>query len=325
MASGAAKLLVEKGTNTSPRVAGDRLVYAHDALDQPGELYTAKLDGSDARPLTHFNDARSKKIEWGKSEQFSFKGAHGDTVYGFVTKPAGWKSGKVPVAFLIHGGPQGSFGDHFHYRWNPQAYAGAGFAAVFIDFHGSTGYGQKFVDAINGDWGGAPYEDLMTGLDAALAKYSFLDSTRMTALGASYGGFMINWINGHTKRFKALVCHDGNLDERMAYYDTEELWFPEWEHGGLPWEKPEGYTKHNPIDFVKEMVTPTLVVHGSLDYRVVDTQGMSTFTALQRKGVPSRFLHFPDENHWVLKPQNSKLWHEEVLAWITKWTKPGAK
>jgi len=321
VASGAAKVLVDKGTNTSPQLAGDRVVFARDTLKSPVELYSIKPDGTDLRQITRFNDARVKAITWGDYEQFSFKGAKGDTVHGYVMKPAGWKGGKAPVAFLIHGGPQGSFGDHFHYRWNPQAYAGRGYATVFIDFHGSTGYGQAFTDAIRGDWGGAPYEDLMKGLDAALAKYPWLDGKRMAALGASYGGYMINWLHGKTDRFKALVCHDGNLDERMAYYDTEELWFPEWEHQGPAYAQPESYTKHNPIDFVKNWTTPTLVIHGGLDFRVVDTQGMSTFTALRRKGVPSRFIHFPDENHWVLKPQNSKLWHHEVLAWLDKWTK----
>jgi dipeptidyl aminopeptidase/acylaminoacyl peptidase len=321
VATGKEKLILDKGTNSGVRVAGDRLVFTRDTLSQPGELFTTKLDGSDLRQITHFNDERVKKIEFGTYEQFSFKGAKGDTVYGYAMKPAGFRGGKVPVAFVIHGGPQGSFGDHFHYRWNPQAYAGRGYGVVFIDFHGSTGYGQKFTDAINGDWGGAPYEDLMLGLDAALAKFTWLDGSRAAALGASYGGYMINWINGHTDRFKALICHDGNLDERMAYFDTEELWFPEWEHAGVPWEKPEGYLKHNPIDFVKNWKTPTLVIHGGLDFRVVDTQGMSTFTALQRKGVPSRFIHFPDENHWVLKPHNSKLWHDEVLGWLDKYTK----
>jgi dipeptidyl aminopeptidase/acylaminoacyl peptidase len=321
VATGTAKLLVDKGTNSNAEVAGDRIVFVRDTLRSPAELYTVKPDGSDLRQLTHFNDARVKKITFGDYEQFSFKGAKNDTVYGFVMKPAGYKGGKAPVAFLIHGGPQGSFGDHFHYRWNPQTYAGHGYAVVFIDFHGSTGYGQAFTDAISGDWGGAPYDDLMLGLDAALEKFNYLDKSRMVALGASYGGYMINWINGHTDRFKGLVVHDGNLDERMAYFDTEELWFPEWDHGGVPWEKPEGYTKHNPIDYVKNWKTPTLVIHGGLDYRVVDTQGMSTFTALQRKGVPSKFIYFPDENHWILKPQNSKLWHEEVLAWIDRWTK----
>jgi dipeptidyl aminopeptidase/acylaminoacyl peptidase len=323
VATGAAKVLVDKGTNSEPRVAGDRIVFVRDTLKMPAELFTVKPDGGDLRQVTHLNDARVKPIEWGEYEQFSFKGAKGDTVYGFAMKPAGFKGGKAPVAMLVHGGPQGSFGDHFHYRWNPQTYAGRGYAAVFIDFHGSTGYGQAFTDAIRGDWGGAPYEDLMLGLDAALKKYPWLDATRTAALGASYGGYMINWIHGHTDRFKALVCHDGNLDERMAYFDTEELWFPEWEHGGLPWDATAGagYTKHNPIDHIKNWKTPTLVIHGGQDFRVVETQGISTFTALQRKGVPSRFLHFPDENHWVLKPQNSKLWHDEVLAWLDRWTR----
>jgi dipeptidyl aminopeptidase/acylaminoacyl peptidase len=322
VASGTARVVVDKGTNGSPRTAGDRLVFVRDTLKSPAELYSVKLDGSDLKQITHLNDARAKAITWGDYEQFSFKGAKGDTVHGYAIKPAGFTgAGKVPVAFLIHGGPQGSFGDHFHYRWNPEVFAGHGFGVVMIDFHGSTGYGQAFTDAISGDWGGAPYDDLMMGLDAALEKYSWLDKSRMAALGASYGGFMINWINGKTDRFKALVCHDGNIDEVMAYYDTEELWFPEWEHGGLPWDKPEGYTRHNPINLVKNWKTPTLVIHGGMDYRVVDTQGMATFTALQRKGVPSRFLYFPDENHWVLKPQNTKLWHEEVLAWIDKYTR----
>ncbi|HEX3762539.1 MAG TPA: S9 family peptidase, partial [Kofleriaceae bacterium] len=321
VATGKARVVVDKGTNGSPRVAGDRIVFVRDTLTSPAELYSVKPDGSDLRPVTHLNDARAKAITWGDYQQFSFKGAKGDTVYGYVIKPAGFTGGKVPVAFLIHGGPQGSFGDHFHYRWNPEVFAGHGFGVVMVDFHGSTGYGQAFTDAISGDWGGAPYDDLMMGLDAALDKNPWLDKTRVAALGASFGGYMINWINGKTDRFKALVCHDGNIDERMAYYATEELWFPEWEHGGLPWDKPEGYTKHNPIDLVKNWKTPTLVIHGGLDYRVVDAQGMATFTALQRKGVPSRFLYFPDENHWVVKPQNSRLWHEEVLAWIDRWTR----
>ncbi len=317
--TGNVKLLIEKSDNSSPTVAGTHLVYLHNSLRQPTEIFTAALDGTAAKAITHHNDARVAAIAWGAYEQFSFQGAKGDTVYGYVMKPAKFNGKKAPVALLVHGGPQGSMGDHFHYRWNPQAFAGAGFASVFIDFHGSTGYGQKFTDAIRGDWGGAPYEDLMKGLDAALVKFPWLDGNRAVAAGASYGGYMINWINGHTDRFKALVVHDGNLDERMAYYDTEELWFPEWEHGGTPWENPTGYTNHNPIDFVKNWKTPTLVVHSALDFRVVDTQGMSTFTALQRKGIASRFLHFPDENHWILKPQNSQRWHQEVFAWLTKY------
>ncbi|HEY5925340.1 MAG TPA: S9 family peptidase [Kofleriaceae bacterium] len=321
VANGTAKTLVDKGTNNSVRVAGNRLVFAKDTLKMPVELFTMKPDGTDARQLTKLNADRLARITFGAYEQFSFKGAKGDTVYGYVIKPSGFTGGKVPVAFIIHGGPQGSFGDHFHYRWNPQFYAGAGYGAVFIDFHGSTGYGQAFTDAIQGDWGGAPFEDLMLGLDAALAKFTWLDGNRVAALGASYGGFMINWLNGKTDRFKAMVCHDGIFDTRFAYYDTEEVWFPEWEHKGTPYDKPEEYEKWNPAANVKNWKTPTLVVHGGNDFRIPDSHGMAAFTALQRRNIPSRFLQFPDENHWVLKPQNSKLWHQEVLAWIDRYTK----
>ncbi|MBK9035200.1 MAG: S9 family peptidase [Myxococcales bacterium] len=321
--SGKVTTLVAKGTNASPQVARDEIVFVRDTLTAPAELYAVPAAGGAPRAITHFNDARVAKIAWGAYEQFTFTGAKNETVYAYLVKPAGFdpkRTPKVPVAVLIHGGPQGSFGDHFHYRWNPEVFAGHGYAALMIDFHGSTGYGQAFTDAIRGDWGGAPYDDIMAGVDAALKKYSFLDGTRMGAAGASYGGFMINWINGKTDRFKALVCHDGNLDERLAYFDTEELWFPEWEHGGTPYANPAGYAKHNPIDLVANWKTPTLVIHGAKDYRVVDTQGLSTFTALQRLGIPSRLIYFPDENHWVLKPANSKKWHDEVLAWIDLYT-----
>ncbi len=321
VASGTARTLVEKGTNSSPALAGDRLVYLHDTLEAPAELFSAKLDGSDVKQITTFNKERLSKISIGDAEQFSFKGAKGETVYGYVIKPAGFKGGKAPVAFVVHGGPQGSFGDHFHYRWNAQTFAGHGYGVIQIDFHGSTGYGQAFTDAISGDWGGAPYEDLMSGLDAALAKYPWLDGSRVAALGASYGGYMINYMNGKTDRFKALVCHDGIFDLRFAYFDTEEVWFPEWEHRGTPWDKPEEYSKWNPVEFVKNWKTPTLVIHGGLDYRIPETHGMAAFTALQRKGIASRFLELPDENHWVLKPQNSKLWYDEVLGWIDRFTK----
>jgi dipeptidyl aminopeptidase/acylaminoacyl peptidase len=321
-ATGAATPLVETGTSQAPQGLGDgRIVYLHDALRAPAELWITGADGHGARALTHLNDARVAALTWGEPEPFKFPGARGEQVSGWMVKPVGLAAGaRAPVALLIHGGPQGSFGDHFHYRWNPEIFAAHGYATIMIDFHGSTGYGQAFTDAIRGDWGGAPYEDLMKGLDAALARYPFTDPTRLTALGASYGGFMINWIQGNTDRFKALVCHDGNLDEAMAYYETEELWFPEWEHGKTPWENPEGYQKHNPANLVKNWKTPELVIHGGKDYRVVDVQGMATFTALQRKGVPSRFVHFPDENHWVVKPANSRRWHQEVLGWIDRYT-----
>ncbi len=323
VADGKARIVVEQGTTASPQVLpGGGLLYGMHSLLGPTELYTTDRDGKDVRRVTHLNDARVAAARFGKPERFSFKGAKGDTVYGYLVYPVDFTpSRKYAVAFLIHGGPQGSFGNDFHYRWNPQAYAGAGYAVVMIDFHGSTGYGQAFTDAINNDWGGAPYEDLMKGLDFALQKYPFLDKERMGALGASYGGYMINWIAGHTDRFKALVCHDGNLDEHMAYYDTEELWFPEWEHGGPAYRNPSGYIKDSPLAYVETWKTPMLVVHGGKDYRVVDTQGIATFTLLQRKGIPSKLLYFPDESHWVLKPANSIQWHETVLAWLAQWLK----
>ncbi len=240
-----------------------------------------------------------------------------------VAKPVDFDAAKkYPVAFLIHGGPQNSMGNHFHYRWNPQAYAGAGYGAVIIDFHGSTGYGQAFTDSIQGDWGGKPLEDLQKGLAAALERYPWLDGGRVGALGASFGGYMVNWIAGAwPDRFRCLVSHDGNLDERAAFYDTEELWFPEWDHQGTPWANPEGYEKHNPVNLVKNWKTPMLIVHSALDFRVVETQGLSSFTALQRRGIPSKLLYFPDENHWILKPHNSILWHETVIGWLDKWLK----
>jgi len=320
--TGKETLVVRDGSTTAVMETERGIVYLRHDLRSAADFYSASTSGRNEQRLTELNAQRLKTIGFGEYEPYSFEGAKGDKVHGYVVKPFGFEAGKkYPVAFLIHGGPQGSFGNSFHYRWNPQTYAGAGYAVVMVDFHGSTGYGQAFTDAIRGDWGGAPYEDLMKGLDAAGEKYDWIDNSRACALGASYGGYMINWIAGNTDRFKCLVAHDGNLDERLAYFDTEELWFPEWEHHGTPWDNPEGYTKHNPIDLVKNWKTPTFVVHGGMDFRVVDTQGMSVFTALQRKGIPSKMLHFPDENHWVLKPHNSILWHDEVLGWLDRWLK----
>jgi len=325
-ASGRARLLVGDGQTSDPQSAGPRIVFGRNSLLGPTELYSIARDGRDLRRITHLNDAKVAAARFGAPEPFHFPGAGGDTVYGWIVRPADFDPArKYPVAFLIHGGPQGSFGNDFHYRWNPQAYAGAGYAAVMVDFHGSTGYGQAFTDAIRGDWGGKPYEDLMKGLDHALGRYSFLDPEGVCALGASYGGYMVNWIAGQTDRFRCLVSHDGNIDERTAYLMTEELWFPEWEHGGVLWENPEGFAKHDPIDHIKSWKTPMLVVHGLKDYRVVDTQGLATFAALQRRGVPSKLLVFPDESHWVLKPQNSKLWHETVIGWLDQWLKKTEK
>ncbi len=323
IADGKIRTLVEKGNAASPMMAGDRIVYGLDTLQSPVELFSIQPDGSDVRAITKVNAEKLAAARMGESDQFSFEGWNNEKVYGYAVKPVDFDAAKkYPVAFLIHGGPQGSFGNHFHYRWNPQAYSGAGYAVVTVDFHGSTGYGQEFCDSIRGDWGGKPLIDLQKGLAAALEKYKWMDGDRVAALGASFGGYMINWIAGNwPERFRCLVCHDGNFDEQMAYFDTEELWFPEWDHSGTPWENPEHYDKQNPINFVKNWKTPTLVIHGALDYRVVDTHGMSTFTALQRRGIPSKLLHFPDENHWVLKPANSILWHDTVMGWLDQWTK----
>ena len=321
---GTASAVLTRHTNASPKPLADgRLLFARDSLTSPVELYVLPAGGGEPVKITRLNDQLLAQIQFGSYQQFSFVGAHGDEVFGYLLHPANFDpKQRYPLAFLVHGGPQGSFDDHWHYRWNPEIYAGHGYGVVMIDFHGSTGYGQAFTDAIRDDWGGAPFEDLMKGLDDVLRRHRWIDPERMAAAGASFGGYMINWIQGHTDRFKALVCHDGNLDEYMAYFDTEELWFPEWEHMGTPWENPEGYRKHSPVAFVSEWRTPELVVHGALDYRVVDTQGLATFNALQRLGVPSRLLYYPDENHWVLKPLNSIQWHDVVLDWMDRWTAP---
>jgi dipeptidyl aminopeptidase/acylaminoacyl peptidase len=326
VATGKATKLVAEGHVHDPQLAGDRFVFGRDTLRGPVELYTVRRDGSGLTRITDVNRERVAAALMGESEQFSFKGAKGDTVYGWVTKPVGFQAGrKYPLAFLIHGGPQGSFNNEFHYRWNPQAYAGAGYAVLTVDFHGSTGYGQAFTDAIRMDWGGGPLVDLQKGLEAALQRYPWIDGDRACALGASYGGYMTNWIAGNwPDRFKCLVTHDGVFDQRMMYYGTEELWFPEWEQGGPYWQNPAGYEKQNPVQFVERWKTPMLVVHGGLDYRIPDDQGIAAFNTLQRRGIPSQFLHFPDENHWVLKPANSILWHDTVLAWLDRWLKPAA-
>ncbi|MFO7565408.1 MAG: S9 family peptidase [Enhygromyxa sp.] len=317
---GEARALSETGTVGGFTLGSDQIVFVRHDLLHPAELHAMDIKGTApaATALSHHNDALIARARVGEAEQFQFPGWRGETVHGWVVKPVDFDPGKsYPVAFLIHGGPQGSFGDQFHFRWNPQTYAGAGWATIMIDFHGSTGYGQAFTDSIAGDWGGKPLEDLQKGLAFALERYAWLDGDRVCALGASYGGFMINWIAGNwPDRFRCLVNHDGIFDQRMMYYATEELWFPEWEHGAPEFEDPAAYARFNPADHVGKWRTPMLVVHGSLDYRVPVEQGLATFTALQRRGIESRFLHFPDENHWVLSPANSKLWHDEVLRWL---------
>jgi len=322
--NGQVETIVREGSVHGFSAADGRIVYALSNMRSPAELYSVRPNGAGVQQLTDINRAKVAAAKMGDYEQFTFAGWNGEMVHAYVVKPVDFDPArKYPVAFLIHGGPQGSFGNVFHYRWNPQAYAGAGYAAVMVDFHGSTGYGQAFCDSIRGDWGGKPLADLQKGLAAALERYRWMDGDRVGALGGSFGGYMVNWIAGNwPDRFRCLVNHDGNIDERMAYFDTEELWFPEWDHVGTPWENPEGYEKHNPVRFVQNWKTPMLVIHGAQDFRVVDTQGLGTFNALQRRGIPSKLLYFPDEGHWVLKPHNSIQWHDTVLAWLDRWLKP---
>ncbi len=326
--SGKATRLVADGVVTGFDVGAKGLVVARQDHQHPTDLYTAAANGKNLKQITQVNAERLKDIRFGDSEFFTFKGHGGDTVQGYVVKPVDWKPGqKYPVAFIVHGGPQGAMNNDFHYRWNPQTYAGQGFAVVTINFHGSTGYGQKFTDAISGDWGGAPLEDLKAGWAAALDKYPFLDAGRACALGASYGGYMMYWMAGvWNEPWKCIVAHDGVFDSRMMSYSTEELWFDEWEHAGkTQYEDPAAYEKYNPVNHVKDWRVPTLVVQSDLDFRIPLEQGIAAFTALQRRGIPSQFLRFPDENHWVLKPHNSVLWHDTVNAWLKRWTAADAK
>ncbi|MFZ1918135.1 MAG: S9 family peptidase [Terriglobales bacterium] len=289
----------------------------------PLELYeAAECQQSKADPLTHINESVLSQVAMSPLEPFWFTGAHGDKVEGFLVKPPNFDaSKKYPVKFLIHGGPEGAWGDDWSYRWNPELFAANGYVAIMINFHGSTGYGQKFVDAINGDWGGAPFEDLMKGLDYAEKTYPFIDKDRECALGASYGGYAINWLMGHTDRFKCLVSHDGMFNAESAWGTTEELWFNNWEFKGSPIDNRASYQKWSPHQYAKNFKTPTLVVHGQLDYRLDVSEGFQLFTTLQTMGVPSKMLYFPDEGHWVLKPQNSQLWWKTVTDWVDQWTK----
>jgi len=323
VASGKVSALTGKGYAGEFDVAKDTLIVSQASLSSGAQLFKLKADASSEQSgtqLTWNNAERLKDVKMGEFEQFSFAGAKGETVYGYVMKPWNAEAGKkYPIAFLVHGGPQGSFGNSWSYRWNPQVYAGAGYATVFIDFHGSTGYGQKFTDSISNDWGGAPLEDLQKGLAAAVSRYGFLDRERSCALGASYGGYMMNWIEGNwSDGFKCIVNHDGVFDQRGMAYATEELWFTEWENGGTYYANPNGYEKFNPVHHVTKWKTPMLVVQGDLDFRIPTSQGLATFAALQRQGIESQLLVFPDENHWVLKPANSVMWHHTVLQWLDK-------
>lgn len=322
IASGEAKKLVGEGSISAIDLAGPTLALTRNTLKTGDVLYTTSADASaPLRAITQTTGERLPDVAFGDFEQFDFKGWNGDTVHGYIVKPWNYVEGKkYPVAFLIHGGPQGSFGNGWSYRWNPQTYAGQGYAVVMIDFHGSTGYGQAFTDAISQHWGDRPLEDLQKGWAAAQKQYGFLDGDKACALGASYGGFMVNWIAGNWNQpWKCLVSHDGVFDQRMMGFATEEQWFTDWEQGGNAIDKAANYEKFNPVNHVKNWRVPMLVVHGQQDFRIPVEQGIGVFTALQRQGIPSQFLYFPDENHWVLKPANSVQWHDTVNAWLKQY------
>ncbi len=305
---------------------------------QGGDIFISKTD---IRSLTHVNDALLAQLDFSKLESFWFGSVDDTQVQGFIIRPPNFDaSRKYPVKFLIHGGPQGAWGDSWSYRWNAELMAASGYVVVMVNPRGSTGYGQAFIDGINGDWGGKAYIDLMRGLDAAEAKFPFIDKTRECALGASYGGYMADWILTHTNRFQCIVTHDGMYDAESAYGSTEEMWFNEWEfrrspatgaaafdkepaqpwrYSSLPADQ-DPFRKWSPMRYIQNAKTPTLVIHSQRDYRLDVSQGFELFTALQRRGVPSKFLYFPDEGHWILKPQNSALWYETVGDWCDRWT-----
>ncbi len=309
--------------NLVPLPRGGAL-FTRDSLGAPAELFLS--DGmKQARPLTDIATSRMGQMASIVTRRFSFVGANGDTVWGQITRLAD-QTGPIPALLYIHGGPQGSFNDAWSNRWNPRVTASQGYAVISVDFHGSTGYGQAFTDAINRDWGGGPLEDLQRGLEAALALDSQIDGSRACAMGASYGGYMVNWIAGKwPDRFRCIVQHDGIFDMRSMYYSTEELWFPRWDFGGSYEEARATYEKWNPANHVDKWKTPMLVVTGQQDFRVPYSQGLMSFTALQERGIPSQLLVFPDENHWVLGAKNSLQWHDTVFAWLDRWLKKDAK
>lgn len=318
-ATGAVTRLTSQGHFGNVVPAANGAIYATmNSVMAPDDLYRIG-DGGKLAQVTNVNAKLLAELDPVTFEKFNFKGANGDTVWGFKLKPV--RNVTLPIAFVVHGGPQGSFGNAWSYRWNPRLLSSPGYAVVSVDFHGSTGYGQVFTDSIRNNWGGWPLEDLKRGLKFATDHDPQLQADNACALGASYGGYMMNWIEGQwPDRFKCIVQHDGVFDARAMAYETEELWFDEWEHGGKTYyEDPAAFERWNPVNYVARWRTPMLVITGEKDYRIPYTQGLASFTALQRRGIPSRLLVFPDENHWVLKPKNSIRWYDEVFGWMRTW------
>ncbi|GGI87211.1 peptidase S9 [Shewanella gelidii] len=319
---GDVRTIYNEGSNSVVAVTQEKLYFNHKSLSEPSDLHVIDLDGQNPTQLTHVNKEKLSKIKFGEYQQFSFKGWNNEEVYGYWIKPSNYQAGKkYPIAFLVHGGPQGSFGNSFSSRWNAQLWAGAGYGVVMVDFHGSTGYGQAFTDSISQDWGGKPLEDLQKGLAAVTKQQKWLDVNRTCALGGSYGGYMMNWIQGNwPDGFNCLVNHAGLFDMRSMYYVTEELWFPEYEFGGQYKANKDLYEKFNPVNYVENWKTPMLVVHGEKDFRVPYGQGLAAFSYMQRNGIPSELLIYPDENHWILNPVNLEQWYAKVLGWMDRWT-----
>jgi dipeptidyl aminopeptidase/acylaminoacyl peptidase len=301
---------------------GPVMAIVSDAANQPAQVYYWTIDHQNPQPpraLTRLNADLLAQLAMNPAREFAWRGANGDSVFGLIVTPPNFDaSRKYPTVILIHGGPQGAWLDQFHGRWNAQMFAAPGYVVAMLNPRGSTGFGQRFVDQISRDWGGAVYEDIMKGVDA-VARLPYVDSTRMAAAGGSYGGYMANWLNGHTDRFKALISHAGVFNLEAMAGATEELWFTDWEFGGPYWLSRTDYERFSPHRFVQNFHTPTLVIHGALDYRVPETEGMQLFTALQRQNVPSRFLYFPDEGHWIGKPQNQLVWWNAVQEWLSRY------
>ncbi|HEY6190396.1 MAG TPA: S9 family peptidase [Pyrinomonadaceae bacterium] len=320
--------LIADGFNDDVKITADGkwLVFTRNSASSPTEIYRAASDGTGVTAVTKINDAFIAGFGLKPAEEVTWEGAEGAKVGGWIIKPPDFNaSRKWPLLVLIHGGPQGAWNNNWGYRWNPEVFASAGYVVFMPNPRGSTGYGQKFTDEISGDWGGRVFTDLMNGV-AQVISLGYVDKERIGAAGGSYGGYMVNWIEGHNNdprfQFKALVSHAGVYNLTSMYGATEELWFAEWEFKGTPWDNPEVYTRWSPHMFVKEFKTPMLVIHGELDYRVPVGEGLQLFTALQRRGVPSKLLYFPDEGHWILKPQNSQLWYTTVLNWFDAYLKP---
>lgn len=304
-----------RSVNISPD--GTKAILLKQAMHQPAEIFSFDINSKTFTTLTQINANLLAKLEMNQAEEFWFKGANGANVHGFLLKPPGFDAQKkYPLLMLIHGGPQGAFNDDFHYRWNAEMFAAPGYVVATINFHGSTGYGQDFTDSISGDWGGKPYEDIILGLDHLLSHCEFIDENNLAAAGGSYGGYMVNWIEGHSTRFSCLISHAGVFDLRSMYGATEELWFPEWDLKGTPWSNAQMYARWSPSFYVQDFNTPCLVIHGQLDFRVPVTQAFQFFTSLQRRGIPSKLLYYPDEGHFVTKPQNAELWWKTIHDWL---------